>query len=114
MVVPEFDIHQQLIVVALILNEAGVHDYFSNLLKPQDFGVLPWEFLARSWSPDLSQNSFGTHRRFEVKDRGLVVDVDVVGGKASVNSYSKPPPAHRNIYKIDSIEMSIKVGNFQD
>jgi hypothetical protein len=109
---PQLDTSGHLKVLSLILSEVGNY-VFSNLLLPQDFGLKPWGLIAFSWSSDRKQNPLGTHRRLATKTGNIVVELDVLGGKANSDKESLDSPGW-NPYWIDRIDFSVKVENAKD
>jgi hypothetical protein len=111
---PELDTSGHLVILNLILSDVGNYDYFSNLLLPQDFGLMPWGLLAFLWSSDRKQNPYGTHRRLATKTGNIVIELDVLGGSANSDKESLDGPGRTNTYWIDRIDFSVKVENAKD
>jgi hypothetical protein len=102
---PEYEAHQNLAGVDLVLNEAGDHDWDKNLLAPRGDWHGHWPFMISAF--DLADGpqgmSSGPDIRIPVKDKGIVVETHILDAKVS----ALPDGS----YKLEQLELSISVEN---
>jgi hypothetical protein len=112
---PQYEVGHHIVGLDLVLNETGHEDWNENLLAPKGnwHGLEPFMLTASELADGTDGMNFGPRIRIPVKEKGLIVAVDVLGAKVDPFRNGDPNVLPHGDYEFKELDLSISVENLR-